>query len=318
MGPAAPGPPSTRKLADSVIEELWFGDDDPLRSHLVASNSLAAAAALATGLRPFPAIAHRVLERSRDPDVAIEDVKRLIEKDVALAARVLRIANSAVYSMGQPCATIERALVRLGLRNTAQVVVSLLAHGMFDHLDPIGVRVRDHCLGVAAIARVLATEWRCADVDDVFLCGLMHDVGKLLAMQVHEIDYATLEHHPNSSPDTTHFRERMRVGWDHAVLGAHVLEAWRLPRNVSTIVAWHHQPGRAYAAGGGVATSVALLRIADHAEYQIRSAKRMDPAFLRAIERDTAIDYVGRPADAVLDVWPRLVAAVEESTAAAG
>jgi hypothetical protein len=44
----------------------------------------------------------------------------------------------------------------------------------------------------------------------------------------------------------------------------------------------------------------------------------MDPAFLRAIERDTAIDYVGRPADAVLDVWPRLVAAVEESTAAAG
>jgi len=309
-----PLPASQRRLAESIREDLWFGDDDPQRTAEEASRSLAAAAALAAGLKPFPVVAQRVMSLLADPDTPVSKVRKAIEQDPALTARLLRVANSALYAPAVPCRSVEDAVMRLGSRTVSEIVASLATLGMFaDAKQGFGSAFRNHCLGVAAIARVLGTEWRYKGVEHVFLSGLMHDIGKLLAMQVGEIRYEALEPSAVSTPDQVHMHERAFAGYDHAVLGAHVLERWKLPDEISKVVALHHQPGRAFAIGGNLGLGVALLRLADDIEFQIRKSRELDEAYVETLMRDGAAEYTQFSRDVLRAMWPKFIASYDEA-----
>lgn len=314
-GPRPPPlPPGQRKLAESIREELWFGDEDPARTAEQASRSLAATAARVAGLKPFPVVAARVMTLLADPDVPVVKVRKAIEQDPALTARLLRVANSALYAPAIPCRSVEDALMRLGSRAVSEIVVTLATLGMFSDVKRgHGLLFRNHCVGVGALARVLGTEWRFQNVDNVFLAGLMHDIGKLLAMQVGEIRYEALDPSALASPDQIHIHERAFAGYDHAVLGAHVLEHWKLPIELSKIVALHHQPGRAFAAGGELGLGVALLRLADDIEFQIRRSRDLDEAYIETLARDGAAEYTQFSAAVLRAMWPKFVAAYDEA-----
>jgi len=309
-----PLPAHQRKLAESIREELWFGDEDPQRTAEQASKSLAAAAALAAGLKPFPVVAQRVMLLLADPDTPIPKVRKAIEQDPALTARLLRVANSALYAPTAPCRSVEDAVMRLGSRAVSEIVVALATLGMFsDAKKGYGLTFRNHCLSVAAIARVLGGEWRFKGVDNLFLSGLMHDIGKLLAMQVGEIRYEAVEPIALVTPDLVHVHERAFCGYDHAVLGAHVLEHWKLPSEISHVVALHHQAGRAFAIGGNIGLSVALLRLADELEFQLRKSRELDEAFLERLALDGSAQYAQLSADVLRAMWPKFVAACDEA-----
>jgi putative nucleotidyltransferase with HDIG domain len=316
--PKGPPPLPSRILAQNVVEELWFGDDDPIRSHIEASSSLAATTALVTGLKPFPAAAQRVLRMSRDPDGKIGDMCRVIESDPGLLTRVLRVANSALYAPTRPVTSAENAIVRLGMRNVAQIVVALVATGMFSDVDEYGATIRAHCVGVSVLVRRLAVEVKAIAPEDVFLCGLLHDIGKLLALQSKELDYRAIDEASPGFSDESPLIERRKVGWDHAVLGAHVIEQWQLPRSIAVAVALHHQPGRAYAEGGEVAQSVALLRLADRIEYQMHLNRAPDNAFFDQLERSGAFEYTSYDGSILRAAWPSLLSAVDEGRAVLG
>jgi HD-like signal output (HDOD) protein len=113
--------------------------------------------------------------------------------------------------------------------------------------------------------------------------GLLHDIGKLLIMQTRHQSYAELVAAAAGVPDELHLQEREFLGYDHAVLGGHVLAKWGLPYPVPKIVAWHHQPARAYQEGGPVAVLVAVLRIADVIDTLVSSDKPTDGAALKRL-----------------------------------
>ncbi len=301
------------KLAESALEELWFGDDDPFRSRQDASESMAAAAAKANDLRPFPAVASRVMALLADPEVEMKAVRTLIETDSGLAARLMRIANSALYGGVMKAETIDQAVFRLGAREVQDVVAGIATLGMFKDVKGIGARFRDHCAGVAGVARVLANEWHNnKKLQNVFLCGLMHDIGKLLSLQVGEIAYDEMDKATLGQPDTVHEQERKLSGYDHAVLGAHVMQLWRLPLDISQVVAWHHQPGRAYAEGGDIGLKVAMLRLADAVELRIAQSAELDEAFVEAIAHRGECAYLDISPEVLAAMWPKLVAARSE------
>ncbi|MEP7050901.1 MAG: HDOD domain-containing protein [Pseudomonadota bacterium] len=309
-----PLPVAQQKLAESIREDLWFGDDDPKRTSEEASRSLAAAAALAAGLKPFPVIAQRVMTLLADPDTPIVKVKKAIEQDPALAARLLRVANSALYASTVACRSVEDAVMRLGGRTVSEIVASLATLGMFsDAKTGHGASFRNHCVCVAAVTRVLGTEWRYKGVEHVFLSGLLHDIGKLLAMQVGEIRYEALDPAALAAPDQVHMHERAFAGYDHAVLGAHVLERWKLPDDIAKIVALHHQPARAFAASSNVALGVALLRLADDIEFQIRRNRELDEAYVEVLTRQVAAEYTQFSANVLRAMWPKFLIAFDEA-----
>jgi HD-like signal output (HDOD) protein len=212
------------KLSTSVLEELWFGEDDPKASDDAAAASLAAKLAELEGLRPFPAVVQRVMEYVNRPDFEVRKLETMIEEDPALAAKVLRVANSAAFAGSQPVSSIREAAVRLGARQVSDVAASIAAMAMFKDVKGVGRTVRDHMVTTAMLVRVLGSRKERASAAG-YLTGLLHDMGKLLLLQTEDQSYEdALTKIVNS--DEAHLRERELLGFDHAVLGGHVLKQW--------------------------------------------------------------------------------------------
>jgi putative nucleotidyltransferase with HDIG domain len=172
----------------------------------------------------------------------------------------------------------------MGARTVADLASGMAAMTAFADLKGAGKAVREHCVGTAAIVRALA--YRMSDGVDpavAFLAGLLHDIGKLLILQTRHQSYAELVAATAGTPDELHLQEREFLGYDHAVLGGHVLAKWGLPNPVPKIVAWHHQPARAYQEGGSVAALVAVVRIADVIDMLVSSDKLAEGAALKRL-----------------------------------
>lgn len=311
-------PAEHRQLAEAVREQLWFGDEDPLRTALEASRSLAAALARAMGLKPFPAVAQRAMDLLDDPDTPLRKIRETLETDPAITAGLLRVANSAAYRSRHAISSVDEAVQRLGSRHVLEIVSSVAAMGLFKDVKGVGLQVRDHCARVAAMTRVLASEWHQETAESPFLCGLLHDLGKLLLLQVSGLDYDKLDPRALSRPDEAFVHERALLGYDHAVLGGHVLDAWRLPDRVASVVAWHHQPGRAYEQGGELALGVALVRLANRIDYKMRQEPVLDEAFVAELAEDGAAQYSGYRAEVLRAMWKKLREAGQQMLGAIG
>ncbi|HEY0714051.1 MAG TPA: HDOD domain-containing protein [Polyangia bacterium] len=295
---------ASAKLSTSILEELWFGEDDPKASDEAAASSLAAKLAELEGLRPFPAIVQRVMEYVNRPDFDARKLETMIEEDPALAAKVLRVANSAAFAGSQPVPTIRDAAVRLGARQISDVAASIAAMAMFKDVKGVGRVVRDHMVTTAMLVRVLGSRKERASSSG-YLTGLLHDMGKLLLLQTEDAAYeATLS--KVSTPDEVHIQERELLGFDHAVLGGHVLKMWGLPDPIPQVVAWHHQPVRAYEEGGEVGLTVALIRIADQIEPLLRAHAGLDNQQLKRIIASSDCAHAGLRERDFVALWTDL------------
>jgi putative nucleotidyltransferase with HDIG domain len=222
-------------------------------------------------------VVQKVIAYVARPDFRVDKVRDFIEEDPALASRLLRMANSAAFQRRMPCASIQDAIVRLGARMVTDLASAMAAMTAFADLKGTGKMVREHCVGTAAIVRALAYRMGESISPSVaFLAGLLHDIGKLLIIQTRDEAYISIPGIASGNPDEVHLREREILGYDHAVLGGHVLAKWGLPSPVPKVVAWHHQPGRAYKEGGPIAPLVAILRIADAIDTLASKDKTLD------------------------------------------
>jgi HD-like signal output (HDOD) protein len=306
-------------LARKIVEELWFAEDDPEQASDAAAASFAARVAQLEGLKPFPAVAQKVLALLADPNFRTQDVRAAIEEDPALAARVLLVANSAAFAGSTPCDTVGRAIVRLGAATVRDLVIALATMGMFHDVTGRGRILRDHCVSTGALARVLARDLLANPAPGVFLAGLMHDVGKLLMAQSGE--FPTLALTPQELEDLelvdgSHALERQHLGYDHAVLGGHAVMLWKIPFPTPQVVAWHHQPTRAAEPDDETLDGmVSVVRLADRLDRVVMS----DPPEKRLVKelaRCPAAERLGASESQLRDLWSELFLVKAEASAA--
>jgi len=298
-------PARTTKISESILEELWFGEDDAHAITAQAAASFAAALADLEGLRPFSEVARRVLDQVNDKNFEVGRLQEIIEQDPALATKVLRLANSAAFRPREACASIKQAIMVLGSRTLSEVATSLSMMSMFADMSGIGRTVRDHCASTGALVRALALHMSNTGSSS-YIVGLLHDFGKLLLLQAQPATYVKIHGNQIGDADTIHLREREVLGYDHAVLGAHILTKWGLPDPVPKIVAWHHQPARALAAGGQVAQHVSLVRLAEKID---RFLGQESPPSAEQTERLAATpesEYLGFRARDLEKLWGEL------------
>jgi HD-like signal output (HDOD) protein len=191
---------------------------------------------------PYPAVALRVQEVMARKNFGLGEVAGLIGADAALAADLLRCANSAMYRRGAPVIDLTQALTRIGIQ---QVMRLLLASGLAVHAQGVGplVSLRRLAwiegLAGAAVCQELAS-LRGLRTEEAFTLGLLHDFGKIVAVGALEAMLAR-------APMTGCFD---RDAWQalverrHVALGQELAGRWRLPPLLAEVIAGHHGTGR--------------------------------------------------------------------------
>lgn len=198
------------------------------------------------GPASFPGIALEVLELVRDPEVDAAQLARTVENDPALSAGILVLASSPVYRGLSGVRTVREAVARLGLAEVAKVAAALATRslyrpevrGDFEMFGAVWNRLFYHSAVVARAASDSARVHRTADPDRVFLAGMLHDVGKSIALRslAALVRAGKVEVFDGAAID--------RVLHDvHGVVGAEAHEEWRLPTHVAEVAARHHAPG---------------------------------------------------------------------------
>lgn len=195
-------------------------------------------------LPSIPQILLRFLSRAEDSAVSMAELAELVGQDPALAARVLTVANSAALRRGTATSSLTRCLVTLGTRLARTLAACLVIQKVFspsqlvDRYDLNGFW--NHTLCVADLCRTLAEQQQYPDPDEAYLAGLLHDVGQLLLLGGMEDRYGLLL---AASRDETALliQEQQRLGTDHAVIGAWLIDRWGFSDSfMADAVLFHH------------------------------------------------------------------------------
>jgi HD-like signal output (HDOD) protein len=187
-------------------------------------------------LPPLPAVAVRAMQLVRNPETTAEAIAKLVSTDVALAARVLRIAGSALYARRIPPSTLIEAITTVGFETLKRMLVAASARSVFAGRDETAERLWAHALITALAADELAVRDGERRGGASFLAGLLHDVGRLLFHVANRQAYAALGPEDDA-------REVQVFGVPHAPVAACLAEQWGLTDEVVTAIMLHHEPG---------------------------------------------------------------------------
>jgi putative nucleotidyltransferase with HDIG domain len=178
-----------------------------------------------------------VMALALDPDVSVYRIGRLVSREQGLAARVIRLANSASLGALKRITTVNEAIVRVGTEVIRQTV---LAACVAERMEATAVRAKsrdlyDHAIGTAALAQLVGEQSGIAP-EESFVAGLLHDIGKLAIL--------TLADRPEEfGGPAAHLGEpEIMIPAHHATVGARLLAEWGIPEELREPVAYHHRP----------------------------------------------------------------------------
>ncbi len=201
-----------------------------------------------TELPPFSPVLVKLLGSFSQDNISCTALATLIEQDPVLAGSVLRLANSAVYSVREPVTSISSAINLIGIDRLRNVVTALSVSQMWKKLpNAEGWSTADfneHGLATAILAGALAEEMVSDFNEGAFLAGLLHDVGKLLIVMAVPNEYREVLRCYNVEPGKKTWIqcEREVLDTDHAILSKLALEQWKVAEPIRQAVAWHHDP----------------------------------------------------------------------------
>lgn len=191
----------------------------------------------------LPVIAMKVIEMANDPDSGAADLKQVMESDAALAARVLRCVNSSAYAVRTKITNLQQAIAYLGLKQIRNLALTASVSELFRGEESIGTYQRSqlwrHLVSTGLCARLIAMRRNFDNFEDIFMAGLLHDIGVIFEDQyAHDSFCKTMQ---SLDPEKTLVVvEHECMGFCHTILGARVAEAWNFPKPVIDTIRHHH------------------------------------------------------------------------------
>ena len=195
------------------------------------------------GMPAFPKSVQRILELTRDVNCTAKDLVQVIDKDPVVTVKILRVVNSAYYSLPKQITSINHALVYLGFNTIKNLALSIAAIGMLPKDNAAGFDGQQyllHSLATATIAKHLAARVDDADPMDCFIAGLLHDFGKVVFAQFMPTDFRLALDMSKETQTSLAMALRRVIGADHAVVGAMLVEKWRFAPNLIETIRHQH------------------------------------------------------------------------------
>ncbi|MCC6328375.1 MAG: HDOD domain-containing protein [Acidobacteria bacterium] len=197
-------------------------------------------------LPPSPGGVMRLTTVLRDYDASTTKVAEAINFEPSLVTRILRLANSPIYSLEKHVTTMQQAVNAVGTVTIHDIVMMELTSKTFSDAIYKSREVQTiwkHSLAVGLMARELSKILRHRGSEEAFVCGLLHDVGKILLLTYDSDGF--LEAMEAAEGGETLRAETAKFGYSHAEVGALVARRWGLPNEVCVSILNHHDPAQA-------------------------------------------------------------------------
>ncbi|WP_147822233.1 HDOD domain-containing protein [Salidesulfovibrio onnuriiensis] len=181
------------------------------------------------------------------PHTSSDDLAKIISQDPSLTAFLLRMVNSAFYSLPIQIDTITRAVTVVGVNQLTTLAVGTSVLSLFKDIPPEMIdmeRFWMHSIGVGIIARKLCRLTGQGDPERSFVAGLLHDIGQLVLLKAVPERQGAVIKHGRAEQKLLFETEKEMLGFDHATLGGMLLRKWNFPYVLVSAVLEHHQPKR--------------------------------------------------------------------------
>ncbi len=190
----------------------------------------------------IPHIAGLVMEKAPDPNTTPKELNDIISRDQGMAARVLKMANSSFYGRSKSVTKLTDAILVVGFRTIQSLVMTAAVRDLFKTFGLLDQLLWEHSLGCAFAARTIAKRFRFPKVEEAFLVGLLHDVGKVLLNINAPEKMSLIAEQVYNDPGTHTFYdlEQEMFGFNHAQLGQLLARKWSFAPETEMVIGNHH------------------------------------------------------------------------------
>jgi putative nucleotidyltransferase with HDIG domain len=196
-----------------------------------------------TKLPPSPGTLMKLSDLLRNSDTPMRQISDAISYEPVLVARILRLANSPLYSPVNSIVSIGSAIGTIGTRSIYDIVVMEMASKTFAKdiaSSAIAKKIWEHSLAVAIIARELSKLMSMRGLEEAFICGLLHDFGKFILLSYDPEGFTSILYRQDTNDMVK--SEIEQFGFSHAEVGAAVIEKWNLRDEICSTIRHHHSP----------------------------------------------------------------------------
>lgn len=252
----------------------------------------------------LPEVAQRVMAMTSGVDIDARKLSRLVHQDQALAAQVLRVANSARYSPGRPIVSLTQAVTRLGARTLGDIAFGVAVKGKVFNALGYEKQMRyqwQHAIIAATYGKEIARMKR-LNVEGQFLSGLLHEIGKPVTLQILSKLRDMLPLAPPSPSEVEGLLDHFNVK-----VGLALVKAWKLPERVETTTAYH----KLYAQAPSFEDETKITYVSNMLATWLLSEKPALKTELKADPVFAALNMYPEEVDAVLEKAPTVMSVVD-------
>lgn len=257
-------------------------------------------------LPTLPTIFYTISEAMNNPRSTTEDIAKIVSTDQASAFKVLKVANSPFFGFRGRIDTVPQAVLHLGFNELKNIILALSVMKFFskstysEHMKP-----RDfwaHSIAAGICTRMLGSSVKVPNLEQYFLAGILHDIGKLLLLDLLGEKYLEVFRIIEEKNCLIREAERISIGIDHAEAGRLLAERWKLPPVIKNTIYYHHSGLN----DGRTDTLVSCVHVADIAVRMFDLGNPGD----RLIPQPNikALASLGLSAGVFTDITPALMA----------
>lgn len=191
-----------------------------------------------------PAIVSTLMNQTTDSAADLEKICQTLMADQSLTARLLKLSNSSFYGRAKEVSTLREAILILGFKTLRSLVLAASTHSLYKNSGESKVteKLWEHSLAVAIASRFIAEEIGHPQVEEAFIAGLMHDIGKLVMIEKLHGEYLKIIQTVENSHSNFVDEEKSRLSYTHADVGLLLLNKWAFPPALANAVFEHHHP----------------------------------------------------------------------------
>jgi len=195
----------------------------------------------------LPEVTIKIIQIVEDPKSTVRDLHVVIKNDPALSVKVLKVVNSAFYGLPGQVASVDRAIILLGLSAVKNIAIAASIARLFK-----GRRISEHFSASDLWRHSVAVAVTAQDIaklsphpvlpDEIFVAGIIHDIGTMVQRQACPNEFAEAVNRCVATGGDFLICERQAMGADHQAFGVGLTTKWKFPRHLRAAVGFHHNP----------------------------------------------------------------------------